>query len=72
MTSFDLLREPWVPILRKDGGSSRLGILGIFQEAEDILTIGTEIPTQRFALHRLLLAILHRAFDGPETMGYRP
>ncbi|XBH21557.1 type I-E CRISPR-associated protein Cse1/CasA [Jonesiaceae bacterium BS-20] len=68
MTSYDLRTEPWIPVLYTDGTSKRLGLLSIFEDAQEILTIGTELPTQRFALQRLLLAILHRAFGGPATI----
>lgn len=59
--SFDLLREPWLPVIRTDGSPDALSLTACFTEAAAIRRIGGEIPTQSFALLRLLLAICHDA-----------
>lgn len=68
MTSFDLRHEPWIPVLTRDHQTRRVGLLEVFAEAKQILAIATELPTQQFALTRLLLAIMHAAADGPQTL----
>jgi len=63
---FNLLDEPWILALDKDGEQKELSILGVFERSEDLIRLGGEVPTQGFAITRLLLAFLHRAVDGPQ------
>ncbi|WP_433664690.1 type I-E CRISPR-associated protein Cse1/CasA [Nocardia sp. CA-128927] len=62
---FSLLDEPWIVALGRDGRERELSILELMEQATDLTTIGGEVPTQGFAITRLLLAIIHRALDGP-------
>lgn len=62
---FNLLHEPWIVATRRDGSFEELSLLGLLDRAGDFSAIGGELPTQTFALTRLLLAFLHRALDGP-------
>lgn len=55
-------------MLRVDGSSDELSILSIVQQAEDIRAIVGDVKPQAFSLHRLLLAIIHRALDGPNSV----
>lgn len=63
---FNLLDEPWIVALGPQGQEVELSILGTLEQAPDLLALGGEVPTQGFAIIRLLLAFLHRALDGPE------
>lgn len=63
--SFDLTREPWLPVQRLDGSADVLSLRGVFLEAGDLRRLDGELPTQEFALLRVLLAILHDVTDGP-------
>jgi CRISPR system Cascade subunit CasA len=65
-TGFNLIDEPWIVALGRDGRERQESILGVFEHAPLFTTIGGEVPTQAFAITRLLLAFLHRALDGPE------
>lgn len=58
---FSLLDEPWIPCLFADGGIDELSLTGVYAEARHVRDITGEVPTQTFAIARLLLAILHRA-----------
>ncbi|QBS41308.1 type I-E CRISPR-associated protein Cse1/CasA [Nocardia sp. CS682] len=62
---FNLLDEPWILALGVDGRERRLSILELLEQAKDLTTIGGEVPTQGFAITRMLLALMHRAIDGP-------
>ncbi|MFE9328775.1 type I-E CRISPR-associated protein Cse1/CasA, partial [Nocardia sp. NPDC006982] len=62
---FNVLDEPWIIALGHDGRERVLSILDLFEQATDLTKIGGEVPTQAFAIARMLLAILHRAIDGP-------
>ena len=64
-TGFNLIDEPWIGVLGRDGHERHESILGVFENAHRVITIGGEVPTQAFAITRLLLAFLHRALDGP-------
>ena len=58
---FDLLVEPWIPVRYLDGTTADVSLRAIFADAERIRELGGELPTQTFALLRLLLAVLYRA-----------
>lgn len=66
--SFDLTGSAWLPVLRKDGTGDELSLREIFDQAGDLRRLVGEVPTQEFALLRLLLAILHDALDGPRDL----
>lgn len=62
---FNLLDEPWIIVLDNGGQENEVSILDLFRHADRFVAIGGEVPTQAFAITRLLLAFLHRAIDGP-------
>ena len=63
--SFDLTSQPWLPVQGLNGLEAELSLLEVFEQAEDLRRLIGDVPTQEFALLRLLLAILHDAIDGP-------
>ncbi|GAA0966152.1 type I-E CRISPR-associated protein Cse1/CasA [Acrocarpospora macrocephala] len=63
--SFDLTRRPWLPVQYKSGAEGELSLQDVFARAGELRRLVGDIPTQEFALLRLLLAILHDAIDGP-------
>jgi CRISPR system Cascade subunit CasA len=65
MREFDLVSRPWILTRRLDGRIGEVGLEELFATAHGLRAIVGEVPTQTFALVRLLLAILHRATDGP-------
>lgn len=68
MLSFDLTSRPWLPVQLHDGTMVELSLEDAFLQAGDIRRLVGDIPTQEFALLRLLLAVLHDAVDGPGTL----
>ncbi|MFE4060427.1 type I-E CRISPR-associated protein Cse1/CasA [Streptomyces sp. NPDC059096] len=62
--SFNLTHRPWLPVQFVDGSERELSLLDVFDQAGDIRRLVGDLPTQDFALTRLLLAILHDALDG--------
>ncbi|MFF4147382.1 type I-E CRISPR-associated protein Cse1/CasA [Streptomyces sp. NPDC001698] len=64
--SFDLTARPWIPVLRVDGGQGELSLREVFEQANGLRRIVGDLPTQEFALVRLLLAIAHDTLDGPQ------
>ncbi|MFC6081323.1 type I-E CRISPR-associated protein Cse1/CasA [Sphaerisporangium aureirubrum] len=67
--SFDLTDRKWLPVLREDGTADELSLREVFEQAHALRRLVGEVPTQEFALLRLLLAILHDAIEGPEDIG---
>lgn len=62
---FSLLDDPWIAVRLLDGSDPELSIRDVFRRAHEIRDIAGELPTQDFAVLRLLLAILYRAL-GPD------
>lgn len=63
--SFNLTDRPWLPVQFDDGSERELSLLEVFDQARRIRRLVGDLPTQDFALTRLLLAILHDALGGP-------
>ncbi|WP_380281101.1 type I-E CRISPR-associated protein Cse1/CasA [Kitasatospora purpeofusca] len=66
--SFDLVSRPWLPVQRLDGTAAELSLREVFAEAATLRRLVGDVPTQEFALMRLLLAILHDAVNGPAEL----
>jgi len=59
--SFNLVTEPWIPVLYQDGSTADVSLASCFTDAASIARIGGDLPTQSFAILRVLLAICHDA-----------
>ena len=64
-SSFPLDDRPWIVVLDRTGQSRLVSLRQLFAEAGDLRSVVGDLPTQTFAIVRLLLAVLHRAVDGP-------
>lgn len=60
MASYNLIREPWIRVMMRDGTNQRVGIHGAFEHAGRIRLI-TGDPHTRLVVLRLLAAIHARA-----------
>ncbi|MFI6995863.1 type I-E CRISPR-associated protein Cse1/CasA [Nonomuraea wenchangensis] len=67
-TSFDLTQQRWLPVQHLDGTEDELSLHDVFARATEIRRLVGDVPTQEFALLRLLLAILHDVVEGPEDI----
>lgn len=67
---FSLLGEPWIPLIRPDGERVNGSIADALLQPEQWAGIDTVNPVECLALHRLLLAICHRAI-GPGDSSQR-
>ncbi|WP_432041070.1 type I-E CRISPR-associated protein Cse1/CasA [Streptomyces chartreusis] len=63
--SFDLSVRPWIGVLRDDGKQHEVSLWQLFAQAGELRRIVGDLPTQEFALLRLLPTIAHDALDGP-------
>jgi CRISPR system Cascade subunit CasA len=58
---FNLVDCPWIQVRLMDGTVGCESLSGVFAHASDIREIAGELPTQDFAILRLLLAIVQRS-----------
>lgn len=65
---FNLIDEPWIIVQSGNGSTSELSLLDLFSNAHSLRRLGGELPTQEFAIFRLLLAIVHRSVEGPRDV----
>lgn len=63
--TFDLTSRPWIPVLEENGGQDELSLRDVFARAGQLRGVVGDLPTQEFALMRLLLALAHDALGGP-------
>lgn len=62
--SFNLVDAPWLPCTRLDGTVVTLNLNDVLTQAHQLKSLSGDSPPETAALHRFLLAILHRIF-GP-------
>jgi len=65
---FDLTTEPWIPCERQDGSVVELSTREALARAHELRSVQESSPLESVALHRHLLAVLHRAYAGPRSM----
>jgi len=64
--TFNLVDEAWIPCATSDGRVKHEGIFQTLASAAQYAEVRDSSPLVTMALHRMLLAILHRVF-GPES-----
>ncbi|MEU1128329.1 type I-E CRISPR-associated protein Cse1/CasA [Streptomyces sp. NPDC005900] len=63
--TFDLSSRPWIAVLDVHGVQQELSLREVFARAGRLRSVVGDLPTQEFALMRLLLAVAHDALEGP-------
>lgn len=66
---FNLLDEPWICVIDNDCKVSEVSLTELFANAHLYKDLCGELPTQDFAVMRLLLAILHTVFSRYSASG---
>lgn len=69
MSEFNLIDEPWIPCIDLQGERVEHGIRDTLAKAHELREICDDSPLATVAIHRLLLALLYRAFQGPTDLG---
>ncbi|MCT2360017.1 MULTISPECIES: type I-E CRISPR-associated protein Cse1/CasA [Brevibacterium] len=64
---FNLVDDPWIPVLNVDGSESTVSLKGAFESAETIRQVQGELPTMRPATFRILVAVMSRALGLPTS-----
>ena len=67
MTAWNVLHEPWIPVVATGGERRELGLLDALAQAHELADITDASPLVRFGIHRLLAAFLLDALQ-PETL----
>jgi CRISPR system Cascade subunit CasA len=65
--SYNLVGEPFAPCVQADGRAVEYGLRDVLLKAHEIVELRDSSPLVTVALHRLLLAILHRCYQGPKN-----
>lgn len=69
---FDLFTEPWLPVVQHDDGAlTKVGIFEALVHAGRYRRLVAEAPPVTAALHRLLLAVAHRAYGPADTEAWQ-
>lgn len=68
---FNLVTETWIPVVGRDGMSSKAGLEDVILNAHRIQRIAAEAPTMTAALYRLVLALFHRVYGPPSEARWR-
>lgn len=65
--SFNLIDESWLPVVNQDFQIQEVSLIELFQTWETWREIQADNPPTTLAIYRLLLAILHSAYQGPKN-----
>jgi CRISPR system Cascade subunit CasA len=68
--SFNLLQEDWIPVVMQNWQQREVSLVELFRIWETVREIQADNPPTTLAIHRLLLAILHRAYHGPKNVDH--
>lgn len=66
--SFNLLQEPWIPVVKDNWEYQELSLLDFFRTWQNLREIQADNPPTTLAIYRLLLAIMHSAYEGPKNI----
>ena len=65
--SFNVLDEPWIPCMDLQGNYRNFGIRDLLAAAHELRAIRFQNPLSDVAVLRVLLAVIHRAINGPRN-----
>lgn len=63
MINFNLLDEPWIPVIRQQGTLDELSLTEVLLQAHELREIQDPLPIVEFGLYRLLVALVMDIFD---------
>jgi CRISPR system Cascade subunit CasA len=68
--SFNLLQDHWVPVVDQDWNYQEVSLVDLFTDWHNYREIQADNPPTTLAIYRFLLAILHRAYQGPMNVDH--
>lgn len=63
MPTFDLLVEPWIPVVTREGREEEVSLREVLRRAPELRAIRDPVPLVEFGLYRLLVALLMDLHD---------
>lgn len=66
--SFNLVDRDWLPVATMDGRVREVSLRELFARAHELARLELESPDVMAGVYRMLLAIIHRAYDGPKSL----
>ncbi|MBW4550452.1 MAG: type I-E CRISPR-associated protein Cse1/CasA [Aphanocapsa sp. GSE-SYN-MK-11-07L] len=66
MMTFNLIDQPWIPVVSQAWQRQEISLTELFATWEKLREIQADNPPTTLAIYRFLLAILHRAYQGPK------
>lgn len=63
MASYNLLTEPWIPVIDKTRHIKNIGILDTLKESHNLIEISDSSPLVQFGIYRLLIAFVMDALE---------
>ncbi len=70
MMTFNLIEQPWIPVVSQDWQRREVSLTELFEVWETLREIQADNPPTTLAIYRFLLAILHRAYQGPKNVDH--
>jgi len=70
MLAFNLVDQPWIPVVSQDWQRQEVSIIELFNKWESLKEIQADNPPTTLAIYRFLLAVLHRAYQGPKDVDH--
>jgi len=67
---FNLTEQPWLPVVWMDGSHEELDLVTLLTESHSIRRILGQSPPMTAALHRLVLALMHRVYGPANEKGW--
>ena len=62
--TFNLITQPWIPVLRDDGSFSELGLRDVLIQSPHLREVAHDSPLFVASIYPLLTAIMHRVLPG--------
>ncbi len=70
MQTFNLTDQPWIPVVSQDWKRRDVSLTELFTTWGTLREIQADNPPTTLAIYRFLLAILHRAYQGPKNVDH--
>lgn len=67
MATFNLIDNPWIPVVTTSNESALLSLKTLLSNPQNYLRIESDTPLETVAIYRFVLALLYRALQGPSN-----
>lgn len=70
MMTFNLVDQQWIPVVGQNWQRREVSLTELFNSWETFREIQADNPPTTLAIYRFLLAVLHRAYQGPRNVDH--